>query len=358
MATADPTYPLFPIASILAAVVLLLIFLTSFIRQSWNIGVAFLCFWLFFENLANGIKAIIWADNADIKLYVYCDIVTHMQLITFVVKPMATLIITRRLYLITSLQSVELPHKAARRKNLAIEWTLGLAIPMLVAGPFYYIIQGLRFEVVEGFGCSNAQDGTILNILLVESWAVIPPLLSVIVYYPKVVRIFYRQSQDINRFLQSNNSVSRTNYIRILFLASIDVILTLPIGIVTITLAVVGPLSAGEGLPVYRGWTFDHTGWEPQGITRDQFGDQGTFAVVQLYFIQWTIPVLAFTIFGLFGVTAEARASYWRIICTICGWFGWQPTPRALRTLPPVGDIEFGERPMDIEIECVPSSAP
>ena len=33
-----------------------------------------MCFWLFLENLLNAINSIIWSDNADIKLYVYCDI--------------------------------------------------------------------------------------------------------------------------------------------------------------------------------------------------------------------------------------------------------------------------------------------
>ena len=70
----DPTYPLCPIACFLSAAMLLLVLLTSFVRQSWNLGVAFLCFWLFWDDLTLGINAIIWSDNADIKLYVYCDI--------------------------------------------------------------------------------------------------------------------------------------------------------------------------------------------------------------------------------------------------------------------------------------------
>ena len=133
---ADPSYPLYPIALIVAATMLLLVLLTGFIRQRWNLGVTFLCFWLFFENLTNGLNAVIWADNADIKLYVYCDIgqsnfvesrrlfiktrmaVTHMQLITFVVKPMSTLIITRRLYLMTNLQAVQLSTKRAVGQNI------------------------------------------------------------------------------------------------------------------------------------------------------------------------------------------------------------------------------------------------
>lgn len=129
MGAADPTYPLYPIASILAATLLLLVLLTSFIRQNWNLGVTFLCFWIFLENLTGAANTIIWSDNADIKHYVYCDIgvyftpllsgcsntlpVSHLDMITCVVKPMATLIITRRLYLIASLQSVELPSKSA-----------------------------------------------------------------------------------------------------------------------------------------------------------------------------------------------------------------------------------------------------
>ncbi|VDB95527.1 unnamed protein product [Peniophora sp. CBMAI 1063] len=321
MVAADPTYPLYPIACFLASAMLLLVLLTSFIRQNWNLGVAFLCFWLFFENLAGGVDDIIWSDNADIKLYVYCDIVSHLGIITSVVKPMATLIITRRLYLITSMRSVEPPTKVARRRDLAIEWALGLGIPLLVAGPLYYVVQWYRFEVIEGFGCAESSDGSILNILLLKSWTVIPPLVSVTFYYPHVVRVFYRHSREIDQFLQSNNSVSRPNYFRILALASIDVLLTLPFGIATIVF--------------------------------------GPFGVAQFYFTNWTSPILAFVIFGLFGVTSEARASYRRIICTVCGWFGWKPTLRTRRARSPLGDIEFGERPaqnsMSLGLESNPS---
>ena len=79
MAAVDPKYQLYPIASILAAAMLLLVLSSTLVRRSWNFGVALLCIWLFIENLANGINAIIWADNADLKLYVYCDIGQYMH---------------------------------------------------------------------------------------------------------------------------------------------------------------------------------------------------------------------------------------------------------------------------------------
>lgn len=53
---------------------LLLLLFNSYLRRSWNLGVTFLCFWLFVENVTNGVNAIIWADNTEIKLDIYCDI--------------------------------------------------------------------------------------------------------------------------------------------------------------------------------------------------------------------------------------------------------------------------------------------
>ena len=74
MHAVDPTYPLYPIACFISVIMLFLVLLTSFVRQSWNFGVALLCFWLCIENLLGAVNAIIWSDNSDIKLYVYCDI--------------------------------------------------------------------------------------------------------------------------------------------------------------------------------------------------------------------------------------------------------------------------------------------
>ncbi|KZV71177.1 STE3-domain-containing protein [Peniophora sp. CONT] len=346
MGAADPTYPLYPIACVIASAMLLLVLTTSFVRQSWNLGVTFLCFWLFLENVTGAVNHIVWFDNSDIKWYVYCDIVTHLQVIALVVKPMATLIITRRLYLIASLQSVELPNKAARRCDLALEWTLGLIIPILVAGPIYYVNQGAQFLVYEGFGCMTAGDPSILEIIIEQSWSVVPSLISIIFYYPKVARTYYRQRRDIDSFLRSNSSVSRTNYLRILALASIDIFFTLPIGVVNIVLEILGPLSAITS-PFYLGWTFLHTDWEPEGYSDASLQADGTATLAQAYFAQWSSPVLAFAIFGLFGITPEARASYWRIIWTVGGWFGWKPTPRARSGQASLGEIEFGGRPQD-----------
>ncbi|VDB95450.1 unnamed protein product [Peniophora sp. CBMAI 1063] len=163
--------------------------------------------------------------------------------------------------------------------------------------------------------------------------------------------MFYRHNREVNHFLQSNNSVSRTNYLRILALSSIDILLTLPIGITNIVLAVNNGLASGP-IPFYFGWTYDHTDWQLESVSYAALVSGGTLNVAEFYFTNWSSPVLAFVIFGLFGVTSEARALCWRIICTACGWFGWKPT---LRERSPLGDIEFGEQPpqnsMSLDLE-------
>jgi hypothetical protein len=72
--TAYPTYPLYPIICFLCAPLVLIMLVTNIVRQSWNLGVSFLCFWLFWELLTKGTDSILWSDNSDLKLYVYCDI--------------------------------------------------------------------------------------------------------------------------------------------------------------------------------------------------------------------------------------------------------------------------------------------
>lgn len=119
----------------------------------------------------------------------------------------------------------------------------------------------------------------------------------------------------------------------------------------TIVLSVVNAWY-NHALRFYPGWTFDHTDWQPVGAPYAELVAEGTSSVAQHYFSLWTSPVLAFVIFGLFGVTAEARKSYWRVICALGGYIGWHPTPRADKRRASLGDIEFGERPQDMTLDA------
>ena len=124
-----------------------------------------------------------------------------------------------------------------------------------------------------------------------------------------VVRVFYRQGRDTNHFLNSNDSVSRTNYLRVLAVASIDILLTLPIGITNLVLIV---LASPHKMTFYPGWQVVHSHWAPTSESYAQLLEGGTFNVARTYFTRWTSPVLAFAIFALFGLTSQARTTYCR----------------------------------------------
>ena len=160
--------------------------------------------------------------------------------------------------------------------------------------------------------------------------------------------IFYKQRQDVNRFLLNNGSLSRTNYIRIIALASIDALLTLPMDIVNITVAVMQSLRFYSGSPpFYLGWTFDHTDDDPTSMSYATVMASSRISATQTLFVQWTSPILALTIFGLFGATSEARASYCHLICRVIRRPGHTKRQNACSTKTqfPLPDAEIGKRP-------------
>ncbi|KAI0034833.1 GPCR fungal pheromone mating factor, partial [Vararia minispora EC-137] len=309
-------YPLFPVFATTSAVLVLLVFVTSITRQSWNRGLLFLCFWLFWQNLTLGIDAIVWADNADLRAYVYCDIVSHLHIFLTVVQPCCTLIITRRLYMIVSMRCVK---PQSRRQVLIIS-----IFCISAEGVADYVVQGARFVIYEGLGCSEASDGSFLNLLLINSWSVIFPAISAL-FYSRIVYVFYRYIRETNEFLRSNDSVSRPSYLRLLILGCFDILILLPFGIFTIVQDSIIILT-GQGPPntFYQGRDLIHSDWGPVSVSYDSLvhSSTGNWALVNHYFQPWSTVVLALAIFGIFGFTAQARATYWGWICAVRKPFG------------------------------------
>ena len=175
----------------------------------------------------------------------------------------------------------------------------------------------------------------------------------------KVVCVFYRQNRAFDRFLQSDGaSISRTNYIRVLALASVDVLLTLPQGVLSLVLFVLSGVGRGP-LPFYQGWVYVHTNWGPEAISYAKIQAGGTANLAQVYFQRWSSPVLVFAIFGLFGVTMEARASYRRLLQTVGVWsrLTTQTDTRQTVTRATLSTLNFASNPhatlLDVELGLI-----
>jgi hypothetical protein len=168
----------------------------------------------------------------------------------------------------------------------------------------------------------------------------------------KIVYFLYRHSHDANKFIQSKGSVNRRHYFRILALTCIDILLTLPLGVINVTVQLLSEIrEPATGFPFrfYYGWSLVHSNWGPVAIPYSEEVDGGFWTLFELYSVFWTSPILAIAIFALFGLTSEARAAYWSGFCTVAKLFGWTPPASKDEDL---GDIEFCTQQLTMTERC------
>ncbi|KAJ6535578.1 pheromone A receptor-domain-containing protein [Mycena capillaripes] len=335
----DPTYPLYPTLCIISSFFMFLILSHSFIRQSWNLAVTFLCIGLFLDNLTHGINAVVWRDNADIKVPVYCDIVSRLQFLMNFLPSITSLLITRKLYIISTLRDVEPPSRKTRMIDLAIEWGWGLGYPLFMVVVVYTLCQDVRFIVLQGFGCASSTSDSWFSVVVISILPLIPPLISVVFYCPLIIRTVYIQRQNTNDFLQSNGSISRTSYFRILALGCLDIVITLPISIINLV-SFFATLSGPRSLPAYIGWTANHADFAPFGIPYADITDT-PWDSFTTYFDYGQYAVLAIAIFALFGMTSSARSAYWSRITLVGKLVGWKPSARQSHSSIKMDSIAF-----------------
>ncbi|VDB84967.1 unnamed protein product [Peniophora sp. CBMAI 1063] len=333
MVPTDPTFPLVPVANLLCAVGLLALLIVNFVRRShaYNFAVNILALALFFETLFIGINAIIWADNADLKAFVYCDIVTHVQVFSYIAKPACTLLITRQLYHVTTSRSLDNNFIKQRRRDITIELAIGVGLPVLVAGALYYIVQPSRFMIVEAFGCFSVSETIGLSILLMPSWIVTLPLFSAIYYCPRIIRFFMgrrklhaeAQSQEFDNPRQAWHDGG----VRLLILGCLDIILTLPMGAFNLGDGIYGAVSGGDFI-FYPGWAAMHADWAPFSYSYAELKLDGRLGLIEQYMAISTSVILGYAIIALFGFAKPARAVYGQLFWAIISLVGIKPPER------------------------------
>ncbi|KAI0033859.1 GPCR fungal pheromone mating factor [Vararia minispora EC-137] len=293
----EPMYPLFPVFTFVNAFLILLVLC---VRRSLNLGASMLCIWIALLDVIYGVNSILWADNKDLKAFMWCDIVTHLQVFFSISKPACTLIITRRLYLATKLE-VDPPSSDKRRRELLFDLGLGIAWPVICASIFYYIVQDCRFLIVEGQGCRSSVWPSGVEVLLLSIWPVVFPLISSVFYCPCILWTFYRHAREADHALSSHPSLSRPAYNRILALGFIDILIMLPIGIVSLIPNF--PLPAAYGFPFvfYPGWAPIHADWAPVAVTVAELNLRSFWASWDMNFSRWANAAQGLFVFAVFG---------------------------------------------------------
>ncbi|KAG5730498.1 hypothetical protein E4T56_gene13650, partial [Termitomyces sp. T112] len=112
----DPTYPLYPIFTFTGCVLVLIPL--PWHLQAWNSGTCFYMIWAALACLNQFVNSVVWANNAINTAPIWCDISIRIMLGASVGLPAASLCINRRLYEISSVQSVAVSRAEKRRAVL------------------------------------------------------------------------------------------------------------------------------------------------------------------------------------------------------------------------------------------------
>ena len=68
----DPTYPLIPVANVIASTLVLVPLILLF--RTWQISISVYAMWICVKGLTTAVRAVVWNDNTRIVVPLFCDI--------------------------------------------------------------------------------------------------------------------------------------------------------------------------------------------------------------------------------------------------------------------------------------------
>ena len=234
--------------------------------------------------------------------------------------PAASLCINRRLYHISCVRVVS-PTKFDKRRAMMVDLAIGVGIPVLVMAlrMFFivlppcaiyltftcvdYIVQGHRFNIFEDVGCSPASYYV---------WPIYP-----IIYIPSIVIGLFAATYSIltiisfqkNRsqfmsLLSSNSNVTSDRFLRLMFLASVEVLFDIPLNLYGISTSAHVPLNP------WISWENVHSNFSRVPLVPSVIWRSNRDEEIALELSRWSVIFCAFLFFGFFGFADEARKNY------------------------------------------------
>ncbi|KAF8912485.1 pheromone A receptor-domain-containing protein [Mucidula mucida] len=173
----------------------LIISLILFYRPFWNNStVIALALWLVVCNAVYGVDAILWADNTNVHIPGWCDIVTRILLAANVALPGACLGI-----------SVDLSY--TKKMRLIYDITLCFLIPIFYIS-LHFIVQGHRFDIVKDFGCVASIYPSTLSAVMMALPAVIICMVALSFSAWAIHSTYQRTSAELAHHLATRSDFS------------------------------------------------------------------------------------------------------------------------------------------------------
>jgi pheromone a factor receptor len=270
--------------------------------EAWNTGTCLYMIWTGVSCLIQFINSIVWRSNVINWAPVWCDISTRIMIGTSVAIPACSLCINRRLYHIASVSSVT-KTKAQKRRDIMTDLAIGVGIPVLEM-ILQYIVQGHRFNIFEEIGCYPATYNTPPAYVLVFTWPLVLGCISAYYCIRTIVELAQRRAQFME-FLSVNKNLSSSRYFRLMGLAGIEMLCTVPLGAYVIYLNTTAQ-------PVYPwiSWADTHSDFSRIEQIPSVYWRTSNPTVLSLELSRWLLVVCAFVFFAFFGFADEARKNY------------------------------------------------
>lgn len=269
--------------------------------EAWNTGTCLYMFWAGLGCLNFFVNSIIWNDNVNNVAPVWCDISTRIIIAAGVGIPAASLCINRRLYQIASVRSVTIT-KSVKRRAILVDLAIALGLPILSL-PFAFIAQGHRFNIFEQVGCFPYTHNTVVAYFLVWTWPLVIGLVSGC-YCCLTIRTFYRRRAVFKELLSGNDNLSANRYFRLMGLAAVDLLCTIPITARGIA------HNIRLGVRPWKSFAYTHSNFGLVGRYPALLWRSGKMSRESLELSRWMMIVCAFVFFAFFGFADEARKNY------------------------------------------------
>ncbi|KAJ6589756.1 pheromone A receptor-domain-containing protein [Mycena capillaripes] len=270
--------------------------------EAWNTGTCLYMIWTALACLVFFVDSIVWNQNTIDWSPAWCDLSTHFLNGFNLAIPACSLCINRRLYQIASVRSVT-KTRSEKRKAILIDLAIGLGLPLLQI-PLQYIVQGHRYNIFEDIGCLGETYETPVAIVLFH----LPPILVGCVsaaYCVLSIKSFYRSRTQFKKLLSNNNNLNLNRYIRLMCLASTDLLFTIPLGIWVLCVNV-----QVVGLSPWISWADTHSNFSRVQQIPGVFWRADVYSVASLETTRWVTVACAFLFFGYFGFADEAIKNY------------------------------------------------
>jgi pheromone a factor receptor len=206
------------------------------------------------------------------------------------------------LYKIASVQSVTTP-RAQRRREIITDLAIGVGIPILVI-LLHLTVQANRFIIFEGIGCYPFTFNTPLAYAVYFSWPVLIGLVSA-TYCIRTIRELAIRRAQFKEFLAANRNLSSSRYFRLMGLAGIEVVCTIPLACWSIYLN-----TSTQPVEPYVSWQYAHAEMGVIDQVPAVLWRATPISTMSIELTRWFLVLCAVIFFAFFGFADEARKNY------------------------------------------------